>query len=100
MRTGGTRTRKSCAEAHYVVGHVTGEKTPPDDEGNDRGQDCARSNGLVVARPTPADPIGGQKCRPDGDEVLLEVEEAKYLPVAGLLQCRSYVNAKVEIDNG
>src|SRR5439155_22650819 len=37
---------------------------------------------------------------PDGDEVLLEIEEAKYVPVTGLLQRRPHVNAKVEIDNG
>src|SRR4030095_9408124 len=95
MRTGGMRTKESCAEAHDVVGDVAGEKAPPDDEGDDRGQDCARSDGLVVARAAPADPVARQKCRPDGDEVLLEIEKAKYFPVAGLLQRRPYVNAKV-----
>jgi hypothetical protein len=76
---------------------VTDQKAPPDDEGKDRSQRGARSRGFIYARLPPANPVGRQQCQPDGDEMLLEVEEAEDLPVTSALQVWPDVDAKVQI---
>ena len=52
-----------------------------------------------LTRPPPAHPVGRQQALPDGDEVLLEIEEAKCLPVAGLLERRPHIDAEVEVND-
>src|SRR5580765_8052104 len=86
MRSGEMVARKSRPEASDVVHDVSDQKAPPDDEGKDERHGRSRSRGFVGTRPPPANPVSRQECQPDGDEMLLEVEEAERRPVAGAVQ--------------
>ena len=74
---------------------MTDQKAPPDDEGKDRGQRGARSRGFAGTRLPPANPVGRQQRQPDGDEMLLDVEEAEGLPVSSALQLGPDIDAEV-----
>src|SRR6266404_7328427 len=85
IQTSETSATTSRPKAHDVVHDVTNQEAPPDDESKDGGQGSARQGGLVCARPPPANPIGRQQSQPDGDEILLEIQEAQGLPVTTAL---------------
>jgi hypothetical protein len=91
----------SLPEAHDVVQDVSGEEAPPDDEGKDQGQGSGRwRGGFDGPLLSPANPVGWQQRQPDGDEVLLEVEESKRLPMTRALQIGPNVDAEGHVKNG
>ena len=59
-----------------VVQHVADEERPPDEERQDPRQVAARRGGFGRQRRPPRQPVGGQRAEPDGDEVLLDLEDA------------------------
>src|SRR5262245_35861188 len=97
MQSCGTAAMASCPEPSDVVQDMSDQKTPPDDEGKDRGHGNSRSRGFVSTRLPPAHPVRQQECQPDRDEMLLEVEQAERRPLAGALQLGSDVDAEVQV---
>jgi hypothetical protein len=92
------RNRGDGVEAHDVVQDVSDEKAPPDDEGKDQGQGGGgRLGGFVGILLLPTNPVGRRQRQPDGDEMLLKIEESKGLPMAGALQSRSNGNAETQV---
>jgi hypothetical protein len=85
MQNGATRPMTSRAETLDVVYDVAGKEAPPNDKGKERGEHGTRLSGLVGVRASPTNPISGQQCEPDSDEVLFEVKEAQGWPMTGAL---------------
>ena len=97
MRTCETMEVASSPETHDIVQDVTDQKAPPDDEGKDQGQGGRRSRGFVGSLLSPTNPIGGQHCQPDGDEMLLEIKNTKRRPMSGALQVGPDMDAEWQV---
>ena len=76
---------------------MTNQKAPPDNERKESGQGGARPRGFIDKGSPPADPIRGEYCCANGNEILFEIEEANSLPATVELKFRFDVDLEVEI---
>src|SRR4051812_12186335 len=90
----------SCSEPHDVVQDVPDQEPPPDDKSQDRRQGRAGLGGFSRKRLASTYPVSRQQCQPNGDEMLLDVEQAKDFPMPAPFQMGPDIDAERQVDDG
>src|SRR6185437_5015803 len=78
---------------------MAGEEAPPYDEGEEAGQHPPHESVFGRERLAPVVPIGRQQAEADGDEMLLEFEDAVGRVHAELLEYRAHRDAVGRIED-
>src|SRR5882724_11536524 len=89
----------SCScESPGVIQNVTDDEEEPARDAQEDCQHLACRVVFRVLRVLPEEPVGRQQHQTDRRDMLLEIEEALGLPVAGLLNGNADIGAILDVD--